>query len=194
MVVCRQEDHPAYAILLYISHRSNICCPRDCVSRLNGGTSGAPLKPLRDDSALRALSSLRLFLSIYIAVSFNNIVLCVQGEGILITNHSELQYYLSLMNQQLPIESQMVARLTDMLNAEIVLGSIQNMSEAVDWMGHTYLYIRMLRAPNLYSVDADYETNDKLLEKHRYAVYFRVLFFVLFLVLFFVLFLVCFIV
>ena len=29
------------------------------VSRHNGGTSGAPLKPLRDDSALRALSSLR---------------------------------------------------------------------------------------------------------------------------------------
>ena len=28
------------------------------VSRHNGGTSGAPLKPLRDDSALRALSSL----------------------------------------------------------------------------------------------------------------------------------------
>ena len=30
----------------------NICCPRDCVSRHNGGTSGAPLKPLRVDSAL----------------------------------------------------------------------------------------------------------------------------------------------
>ena len=29
------------------------------VSRHDGGTSGAPLKPLRDDSALRALSSLR---------------------------------------------------------------------------------------------------------------------------------------
>ena len=29
------------------------------VSRHNGGTSGAPLKPLRDDSALRALLSLR---------------------------------------------------------------------------------------------------------------------------------------
>ena len=36
-----------------------ICCPRDCVSRHNGGTAGAPLKPLRVDSALRALSSLR---------------------------------------------------------------------------------------------------------------------------------------
>ena len=30
------------------------------VSRHNGGTSGAPLKPLRDDSVLRALSSLRV--------------------------------------------------------------------------------------------------------------------------------------
>ena len=37
----------------------NIFCQRDCVSRHNGGTSGAPLKPLRDDSALRALSTLR---------------------------------------------------------------------------------------------------------------------------------------
>ena len=37
----------------------NIRCPRDCVSRHNGGTAGAPLKPLRDDCALRALSSLR---------------------------------------------------------------------------------------------------------------------------------------
>ena len=32
----------------------NICCPRDCVTRHNGGTAGAPLKPLRDDSALRS--------------------------------------------------------------------------------------------------------------------------------------------
>ena len=37
----------------------NICCPRDCVSRHNGGTVGAPLNPLRVDSALRALSTLR---------------------------------------------------------------------------------------------------------------------------------------
>ena len=38
---------------------SNIYCPRDCVSRHNGGTLGAPLKPLRVDSAFRALSTLR---------------------------------------------------------------------------------------------------------------------------------------
>ena len=40
------------------SYQFFICCPRDCVSRHNGDTSGAPLKPLRDDSALRTLSSL----------------------------------------------------------------------------------------------------------------------------------------
>lgn len=49
-----------------------------------------------------------------------------KGEGILITSHGELQYYLSLLNQQLPIESQMVAKLADMLNAEIVLGNVQS--------------------------------------------------------------------
>ena len=30
----------------------NICCPRNCVSRHNEGTAGAPLIPLRVDSAL----------------------------------------------------------------------------------------------------------------------------------------------
>ena len=61
------------------------------------------------------------------------------GEGVIITNHSELQYYLSLMNQQLPIESQFVAKLTDNLNAEIVLGTVRNRDEAVQWLGYTYL-------------------------------------------------------
>lgn len=61
------------------------------------------------------------------------------GEGIIITNHSELQYYLSLLNQQLPIESQFVAKLTDNLNAEIVLGTVRNRDEAVQWLGYTYL-------------------------------------------------------
>jgi pre-mRNA-splicing helicase BRR2 len=42
-----------------------------------------------------------------------------EGEGIILTQHSELQFYLSLMNQQLPIESQLVAKLPDMLNAEV---------------------------------------------------------------------------
>ncbi|KAJ2934395.1 hypothetical protein H1R20_g2706, partial [Candolleomyces eurysporus] len=71
------------------------------------------------------------------------------GEGVIITNHSELQYYLSLLNQQLPIESQFVGKLADNLNAEVVLGNVRNRDEAVQWLGYTYYYVRLLRSPGL---------------------------------------------
>ncbi|KAL7981319.1 hypothetical protein Chor_002215 [Crotalus horridus] len=90
-----------------------------------------------------------------------------KGEGILITSHGELQYYLSLLNQQLPIESQMVAKLPDMLNAEVVLGNVQNAKDAVNWLGYTYLYIRMLRSPNLYGISHDDMKGDPLLDQRR---------------------------
>lgn len=90
-----------------------------------------------------------------------------KGEGILITNHSELQYYLSLLNQQLPIESQFISKLPDMLNAEIVLGTVQNVRDAVTWLGYTYLYIRMLRSPTLYGISSDKLESDSLLEYYR---------------------------
>ncbi|XP_054164003.1 U5 small nuclear ribonucleoprotein 200 kDa helicase-like [Oppia nitens] len=90
-----------------------------------------------------------------------------KGEGILITQHSELQYYLSLLNQQLPIESQLVGKLPDMLNAEIVLGNIQNVKEATTWLGYTYLYVRMLRNPTLYTISHDAMKEDPLLDQHR---------------------------
>ncbi|KAJ3846706.1 Sec63 Brl domain-containing protein [Lentinula lateritia] len=94
------------------------------------------------------------------------------GEGIIITKGEELQYYLSLLNAQLPIESQLLgggatttttlgpgkgsSKIVDALNAEIVLGNIRTLSDGVDWLGYTYLYIRMLAAPSLYGVSADY--------------------------------------
>ncbi|KAL2331128.1 hypothetical protein Fmac_018709 [Flemingia macrophylla] len=89
------------------------------------------------------------------------------GEGIIVTGHSELQYYLSLMNQQLPIESQFVSKLADQLNAEIVLGTVQNAKEACNWLGYTYLYVRMLRNPSLYGIAPDVLTRDILLEERR---------------------------
>ena len=87
------------------------------------------------------------------------------GEGIIITTQAEMQYYLSLMNQQLPIESQFVSKLADNLNAEIVLGNVRSRDEAVEWLGYTYLFVRMLRSPGLYSVGADYEDDDALEQK-----------------------------
>ena len=77
------------------------------------------------------------------------------GSGIILTAHSELQYYLSLMNSQLPIESQLMRRLVDVLNAEIVLGMIKSVDEAVTWLGYTFMYVRMTQEPHLYGVDLD---------------------------------------
>ena len=88
-----------------------------------------------------------------------------KGEGVLITAHSELQYYLSLLNQQLPVESQMISRLADTMNAEVVLGNIQSIKDAVNWLGYTYLYIRALRQPSLYGVES--LQNDPLLQQRR---------------------------
>ncbi|TYZ63781.1 hypothetical protein PybrP1_001841 [[Pythium] brassicae (nom. inval.)] len=90
-----------------------------------------------------------------------------QGEGIIITQHAQLTYYLSLMNQQLPVESQLLARLADNLNAEIVAGSVQTVAQAATWLGYTYLFIRMLRNPALYGVPPAARTLDPTLLQYR---------------------------
>ncbi|KYK55420.1 hypothetical protein DCS_07383 [Drechmeria coniospora] len=88
------------------------------------------------------------------------------GEGIIITTQAEIKYYLSLLNQQLPIESQFASKLVDNLNAEIVLGNVRTRDEGVEWLGYTYLFVRMLRSPGLYQVGAEYE-DDGALEQKR---------------------------
>lgn len=88
------------------------------------------------------------------------------GEGIIITTQAEIQYYLSLLNQQLPIESQFISKLADNLNAEIVLGNVRTRDEGVDWLGYSYLFVRMLRSPGLYRVGPEYE-HDTVLEQRR---------------------------
>ncbi|KAI9903001.1 hypothetical protein N3K66_002353 [Trichothecium roseum] len=87
------------------------------------------------------------------------------GEGIIITTQGEIQYYLSLLNQQLPIESQFISKLVDNLNAEVVLGNVRTRDEAVEWLGYTYLFVRMLRSPGLYQVGAEYEEDEALEQK-----------------------------
>eukprot|EP01135_Chromosphaera_perkinsii_P009183 Nk52_evm18s1671 gene=Nk52_evmTU18s1671 len=90
-----------------------------------------------------------------------------EGEGILITSHTELQYYLSLLNQQLPVESQMISKLADNLNAEVVSGTVRTVKEAVQWLSYTFLFIRMLREPTLYGISVDEAEADPELEQRR---------------------------
>lgn len=89
------------------------------------------------------------------------------GEGIVITTSDKLQYYLSLLNTQLPIESQLVKRLPDALNAEVAAGTVASLEDAAAWLGYTYLYVRMLSAPSVYSVPVDQVQADPKLMQRR---------------------------
>ncbi|KAA8541028.1 hypothetical protein F0562_024834 [Nyssa sinensis] len=77
------------------------------------------------------------------------------GEGIIITSHDKLAYYLRLLTSQLPIESQFISSLKDNLNAEVSLGTVTNVKEACAWLGYTYLFIRMKMNPLAYGIGWD---------------------------------------
>ncbi|KAG8652395.1 DExH-box ATP-dependent RNA helicase DExH14 isoform X2 [Manihot esculenta] len=77
------------------------------------------------------------------------------GEGIIITSHDKLAYYLRLLTSQLPIESQFISSLKDNLNAEVALGTVTNVKEACAWLGYTYLFIRMRQNPLAYGIGWD---------------------------------------
>ncbi|XP_069582412.1 activating signal cointegrator 1 complex subunit 3 [Ranitomeya imitator] len=89
------------------------------------------------------------------------------GEGTIITTHDKLSHYLTLLTQQNPIESQFLESLSDNLNAEIALGTVTNVEEAVKWLSYTYLFVRMRANPLVYGISHKVFQMDPLLEKHR---------------------------
>uniref|UniRef100_A0A5F8AB81 Activating signal cointegrator 1 complex subunit 3 n=1 Tax=Macaca mulatta TaxID=9544 RepID=A0A5F8AB81_MACMU len=89
------------------------------------------------------------------------------GEGIIITTHDKLSHYLTLLTQRNPIESQFLESLADNLNAEIALGTVTNVEEAVKWISYTYLYVRMRANPLAYGISHKAYQIDPTLRKHR---------------------------
>ncbi|EUD65104.1 adenosinetriphosphatase [Plasmodium inui San Antonio 1] len=91
------------------------------------------------------------------------------GKAVIITDHRNLQLYLSLNNEQLCIESTLMRNIVNVVNAEIVLRNIQNFKEAVNWFRYTYLYIRMMKNPRLYGVvgrNEKMDSSEEGKEKH----------------------------
>jgi len=89
------------------------------------------------------------------------------GQGIILTAHEKLQHYLALLTRQNPIESQFVEHLHDNLNAEIVLGTVTNVSEACSWLRYTYLNVRMHQSPITYGINAHMKTMDPSLNSFQ---------------------------
>ena len=90
------------------------------------------------------------------------------GIGFICTTHERLQHYLSAVTQQQPIESKFSRKLVDNLNAEISLGTVTSLSEAVTWLGYSYLFVRMKRDPQNYGIDwNEYQDDPQLGQRRR---------------------------
>jgi replicative superfamily II helicase len=60
------------------------------------------------------------------------------------------------------IESKFLSHLKSALNAEVVLGNITNIFEALDWLKYTYFYIRFERNPIAYQFSLNPSMDRKL--------------------------------
>ncbi|KAJ5467942.1 hypothetical protein N7475_005694 [Penicillium sp. IBT 31633x] len=89
------------------------------------------------------------------------------GIGFICTTHDKLTHYLSAVTAQQPIESRFSSRLVDNLNAEISLGTVTSVPEAVQWLGYSYLFVRMKREPRNYGIEFAELRDDPMLVQRR---------------------------
>ena len=90
------------------------------------------------------------------------------GIGMICTTADKVAHYLTAVTDQLPIESKFSSKLVDNLNAEIGLGTVTSISEAVQWIGYSYLFVRMRRNPMAYGIDwAEYSDDPLLVQRRR---------------------------
>ncbi|KAJ9082208.1 putative steryl acetyl hydrolase mug81 [Entomophthora muscae] len=89
------------------------------------------------------------------------------GEGYILTTGDKLAHYVSAITQQHPIESNFIGSLVDNLCAEICLGTVATLDEAVTWLSYTFLYVRMRRNPMVYGLTWEEAEIDPLLGKKR---------------------------
>lgn len=90
------------------------------------------------------------------------------GIGFICTTQEKLAHYLSAVTQQHAIESKFSKKIVDNLNAEIALGTVTSIPEAVTWLGYSYLFVRMKVNWKNYGID-DMERHDdpELVQRRR---------------------------
>lgn len=90
------------------------------------------------------------------------------GIGFICTTHDRLDHYLKAVTEQQPIESRFSAKLVDNLNAEISLGTVTTVQEAVQWLGYSYLFVRMQKSPLNYGIEwSEIRDDPQLVQRRR---------------------------
>ncbi|KFG53867.1 putative activating signal cointegrator 1 complex subunit 3 family 1 ASCC3L1, partial [Toxoplasma gondii TgCatPRC2] len=74
------------------------------------------------------------------------------GFAVLFCPSSKREFYKKFVFEPLPVESQLEQNLVDHINAEVVLKTIENKQDAVDWLTWTFLYRRLAKNPNYYGL------------------------------------------
>ncbi|KAF8820499.1 putative activating signal cointegrator 1 complex subunit 3 [Cardiosporidium cionae] len=74
------------------------------------------------------------------------------GVVVLLCHSSTKEYYKKFIFEPLPVESHLDQQLADYINAEIVLKTIENKQDAVDWLTWTFYYRRLTKNPNYYGL------------------------------------------
>ncbi|CAJ2501941.1 Uu.00g047940.m01.CDS01 [Anthostomella pinea] len=90
------------------------------------------------------------------------------GIGMICTTADKLSHYLTAVTEQQPIESKFSSKMVDNLNAEISLGTVTSIPEAVQWIGYSYLFVRMRRSPMTYGIEwAEIRDDPNLVQRRR---------------------------
>ncbi|TBU04377.1 DEAD/DEAH box helicase [Hamiltosporidium magnivora] len=85
------------------------------------------------------------------------------GEAFLFTSSDKLSFYLPQLKNQNLIESNFLKSTVDLLNAEISLGNVNNIEDAIKWIKGTFMYVRMLKNPICYGItQKEYEEGNIL--------------------------------
>ncbi|OTB06369.1 hypothetical protein M426DRAFT_319104 [Hypoxylon sp. CI-4A] len=88
------------------------------------------------------------------------------GIGMICTTHDKLTHYREAVTAQQPIESKFSSKLVDNLNAEVALGTVTSIAEAVEWIGYSYLFVRMKADPRTYGIEwAEIRDDPALIER-----------------------------
>ncbi|XP_045481609.1 activating signal cointegrator 1 complex subunit 3-like [Harmonia axyridis] len=75
------------------------------------------------------------------------------GHATIITSQAKMSFYMNMLMSQTPIESRFLDKLPDNLNGEIVLGTISNVKEALEWLQSSYLFHRLRKNPLNYGLN-----------------------------------------
>jgi replicative superfamily II helicase len=78
-----------------------------------------------------------------------------QGYAWVVCDRSEADKYRRLLREGKPIESRLADDLAAHLNAEVALGTVRDIDEAMEWLETTFYYVRARSAPDSYASESD---------------------------------------